>query len=118
MRMKSGKWNVNNGELNAQVTSDELKIKYKINHSYNIFPNNKKLLENTRRHEQQRRDKKAKILKTISEQMAEELQDKMLAKEYADFMENAGISNAPHYIIFKEKLMKKIEEPSMHTVQG
>ena len=109
-------WNVNDGNDNITCSTDELRDKYEIDTSYFMFPKDTKLISNDYKHKRRKRDKKMKVIKLLAERKAEEERHELLKDEYKKFMalpaEEQGFDN------FFEKLVKKIETPSIHKVKG
>ena len=113
---RDGEWNIYDGENSLQLTTEQLQDQYTINLSYDMFPKDKRLKENTWRSSRRRRYEKDCLIQRMAKTLAEEERQAELKEEFDRFMDLPKENQT--FIDFKLKLSIKIERPSNHTVTG
>ena len=113
---RDGEWNIYDGENSLQLTTEQLQDQYTINLSYDMFPKDKRLKENTWRSSRRRRYEKDCLIQRMAKTLAEEERQADLKEEFDRFMDLSKENQT--FIDFKLKLSIKIERPSNHTVTG
>jgi hypothetical protein len=113
---RDGEWNIYDGENSVQLTTKQLQDQYTINLSYDMFPKDKRLKENTWRSSRRRRYEKDCLIQRMAKTLAEEERQADLKEEFDRFMEQTKEDQT--FIDFNLKLAIKIERPSNHTVTG
>jgi hypothetical protein len=110
-------WSVCDGSTTYRhLTNRELEDQYKINLSYNMFPNDNRLKETTWQSDRRRRNEKVMLIQRIAKVLAEEERKAYLKEEFDLFM--ALPKEKQTYNDFSLNLASKIEDASNHVVTG
>ena len=109
-------WSVCDGDSNTTYSTAELEEQYKIDTSYFMFPEDKRLITNGYKSDMRRKKEKRATIMRVAQEYGEEERDTDLEATFHKFMTLP--TEEKTFIKFKQTLMTQIEEPSNHKVTG